>query len=77
MIKDTVVMLSESRLQSGRVHNDPLRMCPARESRLQSGRETRVPFLGGTPSLGTQRRGAENLFLQCARRTHSTSKSIV
>ena len=31
-------MLSER--PNVRVHNDPLRMCPARESRLQSGRET-------------------------------------
>ena len=43
-------MLSER--PNVRVHNDPLRMCPARESDVV-GRETQgVPFLGGTPSLG-------------------------
>ena len=57
MIKDTVVMLSER--PNVRVHNDPLSMCPARES-AAGGRETPgVPFLGGTASLGTQRRGAK------------------
>ena len=35
IIKDTVVMLSER--PNVRVHNDPLRMCPARESRLYVG----------------------------------------
>ena len=59
IIKDTVVMLSER--PDVRVHNDPLIMCPERES-AAGGRETRVPFLVGTASLGTQRSGAKKSF---------------
>ncbi len=53
-------MLSER--PNVRVHNDPLSMCPARESRLESGRETQGrPFLG-VPLLWRQRRGTEKSF---------------
>ncbi len=41
----------------------PLHMCPSRESRLYVGtRNAGVPFLGGTPSLGMQRRGTKNFL---------------
>jgi len=58
MIKDTVVMLSER--PNVRVHNDPLRMCPARESRLYVGtRNARgafslVRFFGASKEMNKQ-----------------------
>ena len=60
IIKDTVVMLSER--PDVRVHNDPLRMCPARESRLRRDAKRRGGFLGGTLSL-PPKKGYEKKFL--------------
>ena len=73
IIKDTVVMLSER--PNVRVHNDPLRMCPARESRLWRDAIRRGQLFFGSFlcavqrnerklfSLGVQRGRAE--YLHC------------
>ncbi len=60
MIKDTVVMLSEH--PNVRVHNDPLRMYPAREVTALAGTaKRRGGFLGGTLSL-PRKKGYEKSF---------------
>jgi len=51
-------MLSER--PNVRVHGDPAIMCPAKEP--FRARNAGVPFLEGTPSLGTQRTGTEKVF---------------
>jgi len=55
MKADTDGTLSERPIV--RVRAIPAIMCPAREP--FRARNARVPFLGGTPSLGTQRRGTK------------------
>jgi hypothetical protein len=54
-------MLSER--PNVRVHNDPLRMPPARESRLQSGRETQGRLSWGYPFFAAKERVRKKSFL--------------
>jgi hypothetical protein len=69
MIKDTVVMLSER--PNVRVHNDPLSMCPTRESRLESGRETQGRLSWGYPFFGGKE-GVQKKAFFTVRMAHPT-----
>jgi hypothetical protein len=57
IIKDTVVMLSER--PNVRVHNDPLRMCPARES---EGRDPQGRLSWGYTFFAAKEEGYEKHF---------------
>jgi hypothetical protein len=73
MIKDAVVMLSER--PDVRVHNDPLRMRPARESRLWRDAIRRGGFLGGTLSL-PPKKGYGKKFSFAVRTAHHSGCRI-
>jgi len=61
MIKDTVVMLSER--PNVRVHNDPLRMCPARKP--FRARNARGALSSGYPFFGHAKKGYKMIFENC------------